>query len=90
MLKIRQIDPKLSRKCITYCKIHSKDKTRRNSPKIILLVPKPTGQLLPSYTISTSVGKLPPTFCGKERKLHTPFKDKSLTLLKVENMVTKH
>ena len=48
MLKIRQIDPKISKKCVSYCKISTQDKNRGTSLKILLLVPKPTGQLLPS------------------------------------------
>ena len=32
MLKIRQIDPKISKKCVSYCKITTQDKNHRTSP----------------------------------------------------------
>ena len=48
MLKIRQIDPKISKKCVGYCKIPTHDKYAGLPFKILMLVPKPTGQLLPS------------------------------------------
>ena len=49
MLKIRHIDPKISKKCVSYCKIPTQDKNHGTSHKILLLVPKPTGKLLPSF-----------------------------------------
>ena len=33
MLKIRQIDPKISKKCVSYCKIRTKDKNRGTPPQ---------------------------------------------------------
>ena len=48
-LKIRQIDTKISKKCVSYCKIPTQDKTMGFPLKILLLVPKPTGKLLPSF-----------------------------------------
>ena len=48
-LKIRQIDPKISKKCVNYCKIPTQDKTVRLPLKILLMVPKLTGRLLPSF-----------------------------------------
>ena len=32
MLKIRQIDPKISKKCVSYCKIPTQDKNHGTSP----------------------------------------------------------
>ena len=44
VLKIRQIDPKISKKYVSCVKIP----TQGLALKILLLVPKPTGQLMPS------------------------------------------
>ena len=49
MLKIRQIDPKISKKSVSYCKIPTYDKNTGLSLKILMLVPEPTGQLLPGF-----------------------------------------
>ena len=49
MLKIRQIDPKMSKKCASYCKIPTQEKTMGLPLRILLLVSKPTGKLLPSF-----------------------------------------
>ena len=48
MLKIRQIDSKINKKCVSYCKIPTQDKNTGLPLKILLLVAKPTGQILPS------------------------------------------
>ena len=49
MLKIRHFDPKISKKYVSYCKIPTRDKTMGLPLKILLLVPKPTWKLLPSF-----------------------------------------
>ena len=49
MLNIRQIDLKISKKCVRYCKIPTQNKNHGTSLKILLLVPKPTGKLLPGF-----------------------------------------
>ena len=46
IFKIRQIDPKISKKCVSYCKNPTHNKKHRTCPKILLLVPKPTGHLV--------------------------------------------
>ena len=59
MLKIRQIDPKISKKCVSYCKIPTQDKTTGLPLKILLLVPRPTRQLLPSCRDNLHLCSLP-------------------------------
>ena len=49
MTKIKQMDPKISKKCTSYCKIPTEDKNGGLPLKLLLLVPKPTGKLLPSF-----------------------------------------
>ena len=49
MLKIRQIDPKISKKCVVTVKFLLRTKTMGLPLKILLLVPKPTWKLLPSF-----------------------------------------
>ena len=49
MLKIRQIDPKISKNSVSYCKIPTQAKTMGLPLKILLLVRKPTGKLFPSF-----------------------------------------
>ena len=59
MLKIRHIDPKISKKCVSYCKIPTQDKTTGLPLKILLLVPRPTRQLLPSCRDNLHLCSLP-------------------------------
>ena len=62
MSKIRQIDPKISKKCVSYCKNPTRDKKSGLALKILLLVPKPTGHLVPScrnnFQLCQNVSKL--------------------------------